>query len=212
MGTRIPDEQGASSGSLGRIASCLGKPICTDKLTANGERVSYARILIEMDVSLALPEEIPIELPGGKYRLQTIEYEWRLLYCQSCLSIGHRNGEGMKATQTDKEKQQLHKKKQKMDWRVEPVVTKEVGTLAATQDAITQSEDMEYQVHQAKSRGKKKLAIIPEQEGQRDFNTILSVDDRQNGVPVQPAEVKDFQECIEDIGLGQLKRTGCQFS
>ncbi|XP_070023042.1 uncharacterized protein LOC142176274 [Nicotiana tabacum] len=40
-----------------------------------------------------------------------------------------------------------------------------------------------------------------------DFNTILSVNDRQNGVPVHPAEVKDFQECIEDIVLGQLKRT-----
>lgn len=62
-------------GSRGRIASCLGKPICINKLIAKGERVSYARILMEMDVSLALPEEIPIELPGGKCRLQTIEYE-----------------------------------------------------------------------------------------------------------------------------------------
>ncbi|XP_019246513.1 PREDICTED: uncharacterized protein LOC109226173 [Nicotiana attenuata] len=77
--------------SLGRIASCLGKPICTDKLTTKGERVSYARILVEMDVSVELPEEVSIELPGGKCKLQNIKYEWRPLYCQSCLNIGHQN-------------------------------------------------------------------------------------------------------------------------
>ncbi|XP_019227287.1 PREDICTED: uncharacterized protein LOC109208612 [Nicotiana attenuata] len=45
-----------------------------------------------------------------------------------------------------------------------------------------------------------------------DFNAVLSVNDRQNGILVHPNEIKDFQECIEDIGLGQLKRTGSLFS
>ncbi|XP_019248358.1 PREDICTED: uncharacterized protein LOC109227614 [Nicotiana attenuata] len=45
-----------------------------------------------------------------------------------------------------------------------------------------------------------------------DFNAILSVNDKQNGVPVHPTEIKDFQDCIEDIGFGQLKRTGSLFS
>lgn len=40
-----------------------------------------------------------------------------------------------------------------------------------------------------------------------DFNVVLSVNDRQNGVPVHPTEIKDFQECIEELGLRQLKRT-----
>ncbi|XP_059315374.1 uncharacterized protein LOC132065978 [Lycium ferocissimum] len=45
-----------------------------------------------------------------------------------------------------------------------------------------------------------------------DFNTILSVHDRVNGLPVQQGEITDFQDCIQDAGLGQLNRKGCQFS
>lgn len=45
-----------------------------------------------------------------------------------------------------------------------------------------------------------------------DFNTIISVNDRQNKIHVHQDEIKDFHECIEDVELGQLSRTGCQFS
>nr|XP_009766595.1 PREDICTED: uncharacterized protein LOC104217941 [Nicotiana sylvestris] len=47
--------------NLGRIASYLGKPICSDRLTAEGVRISYARILVEMDVSQELPDDMLIE-------------------------------------------------------------------------------------------------------------------------------------------------------
>lgn len=63
--------------NLSRIASCIGIPICTDKLTAQGDRISYARILIDMDVSQPLPESVVIEDPSGEYLDQKLEYEWR---------------------------------------------------------------------------------------------------------------------------------------
>ncbi|XP_075099420.1 uncharacterized protein LOC142176203 [Nicotiana tabacum] len=62
-------------GNLGRIASCLRNPICADKLTAQGQRIAYARILIEMDISQPLPDSLSLELPDGKYYSQSIEYE-----------------------------------------------------------------------------------------------------------------------------------------
>lgn len=37
--------------NLGRIASCLGSPVCTDKITTQENRIAYARMLIEMDIS-----------------------------------------------------------------------------------------------------------------------------------------------------------------
>lgn len=41
---------------------------------------------------------------------------------------------------------------------------------------------------------------------------MIYVTDRINGNPVSQAEVKDFQKCIADTGLGQLNRKGCQWS
>lgn len=45
-----------------------------------------------------------------------------------------------------------------------------------------------------------------------DFNTILSVNDRINGLPVYPSEIVDFQEGIAEAGLGQITRKGCSYS
>nr|XP_009763858.1 PREDICTED: uncharacterized protein LOC104215701 [Nicotiana sylvestris]XP_016502568.1 PREDICTED: uncharacterized protein LOC107820743 [Nicotiana tabacum] len=71
--------------NLGRIASYLGKPICADRLTVHEDRVLYARVLIEMDVSQPLPEEMTIEKADGSLWMQMIEYEWRPTLCQKCL-------------------------------------------------------------------------------------------------------------------------------
>ncbi|XP_019260061.1 PREDICTED: uncharacterized protein LOC109238083 [Nicotiana attenuata] len=45
-----------------------------------------------------------------------------------------------------------------------------------------------------------------------DLNSVLNVDDRINGNPVQQAEVVDFQNCIEDIGVGQITKRGGDFT
>ncbi|XP_019236831.1 PREDICTED: uncharacterized protein LOC109217052 [Nicotiana attenuata] len=309
-----------------------------------------------MDVSVELPEEVSIEIPGGKCKLQNVEYEWRPLYCQSCLNIGHQNGECKKTT-LEKGKQQT--RKPKMGWRVkenqqptkpatnaekqaQSELPKEVEATTGDQNEKDQHMSLEFQVQQAKNRGKKKLEITHEQEGtvsfegdssmifcswnirglnkpfkQKELKTFLltnkvvligvleakvkvnkaekvkkkmgndweiaadytqspngriwiawkpqqvevqivtsmpqfvhcivndkgstftsqitfvyglntinerralwqglrnlnnNIADPQNGIPIHPNEVKDFQECIEDIGLGQLKRTGNLFS
>lgn len=45
-----------------------------------------------------------------------------------------------------------------------------------------------------------------------DFNTILSIEDRINGAPVHMYETVDFQQCIDDLGLGHITWRGNQFS
>lgn len=44
-----------------KVASAIGKPIRTDNYTANVDKISYARILIEVDVSQPLPDHIHIK-------------------------------------------------------------------------------------------------------------------------------------------------------
>ncbi|XP_019248707.1 PREDICTED: uncharacterized protein LOC109227975 [Nicotiana attenuata] len=105
-------------GNLGRIASCLGNPICTDKLTSQEQRVAYDRILIEMDISQPLPDSLSLELPDGKYYSQSIEYEWKPMYCQDCLKVGHITGNCKERPAEYKQPQQNIKKKQKkLDWK-----------------------------------------------------------------------------------------------
>ena len=41
-----------------------------------------------------------------------------------------------------------------------------------------------------------------------DFNVILSAKDRLDGVPVTNNEIKDFAECLRDMGVNELKWKG----
>jgi hypothetical protein len=50
---------------LSKIASVLGKPLQSDKLTATIEQLSFSRVLIELDLLDDLPCYIHICLPNG---------------------------------------------------------------------------------------------------------------------------------------------------
>ncbi|CAJ2662985.1 unnamed protein product [Trifolium pratense] len=76
--------------SLSKIGSAIGNPIVTDECTANKFRVSYARILVEMDVTQELPTDITIKDSAGNKMKQVVEYEWKPLFCDKCQKMGHR--------------------------------------------------------------------------------------------------------------------------
>lgn len=48
----------------------------TDKLTKTLDRISFARILVEIDIAKELVRSIEIELPSGKVINQPIHYEF----------------------------------------------------------------------------------------------------------------------------------------
>lgn len=51
--------------TLGKIVSAIGNPIVTDECTASKLRVSYGRILVEVDITKELPQEITIRDRSG---------------------------------------------------------------------------------------------------------------------------------------------------
>ncbi|KAH0732720.1 hypothetical protein KY285_011784 [Solanum tuberosum] len=75
--------------SLSRIASGLRIPIYADECTMQVDRISYARLLIEMGITETLPTELKVEDPNGRSFTQVVQYEWVPIYCSSCLTIGH---------------------------------------------------------------------------------------------------------------------------
>ncbi|CAM8902498.1 unnamed protein product [Rhodiola kirilowii] len=74
---------------LSMIASTVGKPIRTDGFTATSEKLSYARVLIEVYASNELKKEVCIKGPRGTNYYQKIHYEWVPPRCSHCHRFGH---------------------------------------------------------------------------------------------------------------------------
>jgi len=87
-----------SMDSLSRISSGLGEPLYANECTTKVDRISFARVLIEMDVARELPRKLKVEDPSGRVFEQAVQYEWVPEYCAKWMKVGHKcNGkEGVK--------------------------------------------------------------------------------------------------------------------
>jgi len=74
---------------LSKLASVLGKPIQCDKLTSTKERLSYARVLVEVDLLADLRSSINVVLPNGSPLIQKLIYETLPKFCKHCKVFGH---------------------------------------------------------------------------------------------------------------------------
>ena len=75
-----------------KIASKLGTPIQSDQLTFNMTRISYARVLVELDLLAELKSSIVINLPNGSILHQPVIYETLSRFYKLCKVLGHKMG------------------------------------------------------------------------------------------------------------------------
>lgn len=61
----------------------------TDECTTKKLRMSYARVLIEVDITQSRRDSVYIKDAEGRRMLQDIVYEWRPVFCFKCQAIGH---------------------------------------------------------------------------------------------------------------------------
>ena len=78
--------------ALGKIVSKVGKPISTDKLTLSKERISFARVLVEVDASEDIISEVEVRLPTGEVYQQLVIPELIPKFCKRCKTFGHMEG------------------------------------------------------------------------------------------------------------------------
>ncbi|XP_009768291.1 uncharacterized protein [Nicotiana sylvestris] len=146
--------------NLGRIASLLGKPICTDKLTAQCKRISFARILVEMDITQPLPDGVTIENPDGSTWEQRVEFEWKPKLCMDCNKFGHSTGncqQDIKQEDELKPHKRKRKKKTRMEWKPKPNDKGNNGKdVLPQEDAEQQEPTIEVKVT---NRGKQAVVI-----------------------------------------------------
>jgi len=75
--------------ALSKIVSKVGKPITTDKMTRTKERISFARVLVEVDVSKELVTGVEVRLPTGVVYDQLVVFEFTPKYCKKCMTFSH---------------------------------------------------------------------------------------------------------------------------
>lgn len=75
--------------AISKIASKLGKPLCVDNFTLERKRISYARVLIEIDTSISPLEMFDVKLPSGLVYSQYVYYENMPKFCNHCFMFGH---------------------------------------------------------------------------------------------------------------------------
>ncbi|XP_015060282.1 uncharacterized protein LOC107006173 [Solanum pennellii] len=76
-------------GSLSRIASAIEVPLFADDCTTKQTRISYARMLVEVNVTKAISQKIAVVDSTGKTFMQDVVLEWRPQYCDKFQKIGH---------------------------------------------------------------------------------------------------------------------------
>ncbi|GAA0162163.1 hypothetical protein LIER_18317 [Lithospermum erythrorhizon] len=74
---------------LGKITSKLGRPLYSDQVTSEYSKASYARILVEVDVTKKPVFEYEVKIKGGGAFLQRVSYENYQDYCFQCKKFGH---------------------------------------------------------------------------------------------------------------------------
>lgn len=99
-----------SGDSLSRIANALGVPLFADEYATNQSRISFARMVIEVNVTKPIPESIAVMDPSGQVFHQPVLFDWKPKYCEKCLTVGHNC---VKKAQTQKKPQEriIRKKK-----------------------------------------------------------------------------------------------------
>ncbi|XP_057811654.1 uncharacterized protein LOC131025891 [Salvia miltiorrhiza] len=84
------------------IGHHIGLPLQIDSASAHGEFGHFARLLIEIDLSLPLPETLLVNCDEGSFYVE-FGYEQLPLYCSKCKITGHSTDKCRKGTSSTKE-------------------------------------------------------------------------------------------------------------
>ena len=101
----------------------IGIPIFADECTTKQTRISYARMLIEVDITKSIPTEIKVMDARGQSFQQVIVFDWKPEYCEGCMMVGHNcHKDKPKQVGQPRTKQTHPPAKQKQSWMVRKVL------------------------------------------------------------------------------------------
>ncbi|XP_057248240.1 uncharacterized protein LOC130590220 [Beta vulgaris subsp. vulgaris] len=114
--------------ALNKIVGVIGKPIRTDRATAQKDSIEFARVLVEVRIDQDFPNEIRFENENGVEIVQGVKYECKPIFCKDCGGIGHT----LEECRAKKQEIQRRMSKPKQVW-----VRKESGLGAGNNQHLT---------------------------------------------------------------------------
>ena len=69
--------------------SAVGVPVLADECTMNQRKVSYAIVLVEVDITQEFVKEISVRDNAGREFTQKAILKWRPFFCRKCNKVGH---------------------------------------------------------------------------------------------------------------------------
>ena len=74
---------------LSYLASALGNPLYMDRITANQQRLAFAKICVEVDASMEIPKFIEVKRRNGSMITIFVDVPWWPSKCSHCRIFGH---------------------------------------------------------------------------------------------------------------------------
>ncbi|CAH9083073.1 unnamed protein product [Cuscuta europaea] len=173
---------------ISEIASRVGVPLTTDRVTQERAISRYARVVIEVDASKPPPPPLTLKvrLPNGRFHFQKLIYETFPNYCFHCKGYGH-HAFTCKVIAENEKREREEKEAQEMNKRGLTKEDKGKGKVVAPTNAAAQG------------RNKGETSNAAAKEGDKGDNTNVATLDK----PYVPKEEHPF---IKAARLKKKKR------
>lgn len=151
----------------------VGVPLFADECTTQQQRVTFARMLVEVDVTKELPKSVCIEDASGRILEQKVHYECVPAQCLKCATIGH-DCEKKKGTQVSKEKEGA-----KVTQKWVPKVTQPQPSVVAMPAGVVHNQYQDRVIDPSSNEG-----IVESMDG-RDVRLVHDArDQRTDALPI----------------------------
>lgn len=205
-----------SEAGLSYVASAVGVPLHADSLTEECQRLSYAKICVEVDVGSDLPDTVNVEYDGKEVTIG-VKYPWKPVKCMECHLFGHPTEQCVAKDQSLKPK--------RTEWVVKSVATpmgdkaltdpvpievivEDVGALEmlsepqpttalCDKDGLLLVEEMEPTV--TTPAASLSIAKNVQLSGKRSNNSFAALADVEGGEAVEPIVLETFDSVLETV-------------
>ncbi|KAL0289060.1 UNVERIFIED_CONTAM: Retrovirus-related Pol polyprotein from type-2 retrotransposable element R2DM [Sesamum calycinum] len=203
----LPMEYWTEEG-LSTVASGVGTPLYTDKITTDCSRLDYARVCVMLDYNSTLPKHLVVMHPmlrdGKEFPTRIdVEYEWLPQRCKQCCSLGHIA-------------QACPENKKGSTWSPSHGLCEEteynIGEYANSVLEINGDDD---RISSGPNASSPQLADNISEEPWLvlgDFNAVIDDSEVNGRAADTTASMTEFRNCIMTTGLIHLPFTGCPYS